>query len=113
MVVWPIVDALSDRMAVSARIAYILVLMGIAFTSVYMTFVYTWDMNENTQIHGWPIPIAIFKRKGLGEHWDDYIGPTLFLALPLNFILFAFLPSLFTLVTTRFAKSAVPGPHEG
>lgn len=57
----------------------------------HMTTIKT-NWNENTFAYGWPIPRVVFQRSAPGERWDDFVGPTLFLAYPMNYILYTIFP---------------------
>jgi hypothetical protein len=50
--------------------------------------------NPNTHVYGWPIPRVIFQRDTSDSPWLDYVGPTVVLAYPMNFVVYMFLPSL-------------------
>lgn len=76
----------------------------IAFTvaiggGIWSTYYYDYFSNPNTHCHGWPIPHVVFQRNNPESEWRDYVGPTIFLALPMNWILFLFPPSLVIVAT--------------
>jgi len=60
--------------------------------------VFSYFHNPNTQVFGWPIPRVVFQRDTPTGPWLDYIGPTIVLAYPMNFVLFMFFPSVVFLV---------------
>jgi hypothetical protein len=55
----------------------------------YFTNYFVYFANPNTQIYGWPIPKVVFQRSSPTGPWLDFLGPTVFLAFPLNFIVFS------------------------
>ena len=73
--------------------------------SFYFTHYYMYFPNPNTQVFGWPIPKVVFQRDSPTGPWLDYVGPTVFLAFPINFVIFACVPlvllSVFSLLHNR------------
>jgi len=68
-------------------------LLALAATVATTGFLsYFW--NPDTHVYGWPIPRVIFQRDTADSPWLDYVGPTVVLAYPMNFIVYMFLPSL-------------------
>ncbi len=59
-----------------------------AIGSYFSTFRYHYFSNPNTQVFGWPIPMVIWQRDTPQSPWLDFVGPTLFLAYPLNLFVF-------------------------
>ena len=80
------------------RIVYHLCLAAIAIATYFTTYHYVHYMNANTKFHGWPIPYIVFQRDNPTAPWLDFVGPTILLAYPMNFILFALIPSIIALV---------------
>ncbi|HEY1050951.1 MAG TPA: hypothetical protein VGE39_14375 [Prosthecobacter sp.] len=72
-----------------------------AVGSHWSTFHHEHWPNANTRFVGWPIPQIVFQRDIPEEPWLDFVGPTLILAWPMNFILFSLVPSLLLLPFTR------------
>jgi hypothetical protein len=50
--------------------------------------------NENTFAYGWPVPRVVFQRDAPDGPWRDFIGWTMFLAYPLNYLALVFVPVL-------------------
>lgn len=71
-----------------------------AVGSYHSTFHFEHWPNENTRIVGVPVPQVVFQRDTPEGAWRDYVGPTLILAWPMNFIVFSFLPALLLLAFT-------------
>lgn len=81
-----------------------------AVGSYHSTFHFEHWPNENTRFFGWPIPRGVLQRDTPDGPWLDYVGPTLILAWPMNFILFSFLPSFLLLAFTwRWRGNKVAG----
>ena len=81
-------------------IAILVICMVVAFVT---TFLYVHSPNENTRVHGWPVPLVIFQRDGPNAPWLDFVGPTPALAYPINLILYLCLPS-FLILVVAFCK---------
>jgi hypothetical protein len=94
VIVWSAVFVFRGLAGTTARQIYIAVAIGIGATAYWSTFHYVYFWNANTRMHGWPVPYIIFQRDEADTRWDDFVGPTTVLALPMNFILFMFVPSL-------------------
>ena len=64
---------------------------------------YVYFSNDDTRVHGWPVPIVIFHRADSDSPWLDYVGFTILLGYPMNFVVFMAAPSLllFALVWRR------------
>ena len=69
------------------RSSYWLVALLALATTVGMTGFFSYYSNPNTHVFGWPIPRVIFQRDTPTSPWLDFIGPTIVLAYPMNFIL--------------------------
>ena len=63
-----------------------------------MTSIYRREWNEDTYAYGWPIPRVVFQRKALGEPWLDFVGPTVILAYPMNYVIYTLLPVIALLI---------------
>ena len=87
------------KAGMAARFTYIAVSAILSLAAIWTTFFYDYFSNDNTHIHGWPVPVIIFQRDDANSPWLDYVGPTVLLGLPMNFIIFMFIPSLAFLAT--------------
>ena len=93
--VWAAVAVLFGRGRSGSFSAAYLVLAALVFVAAFlMTQCFSYFHNPNTQFFGWPIPRVVFQRDTPTGPWLDYIGPTVILAYPMNFILFMFFPSV-------------------
>ncbi len=79
---------------------WLFVILALVAT-VGMTGFFSYYSNPNTRIFGWPIPQVIFQRDTPDSPWLDYVGPTVILAYPMNFILYLFLPSVVFIILAR------------
>jgi len=89
------------------RIASVLYFISFAVAiggGIWSTYYYDYFSNPNTHYHGWPIPHVVFQRDNTESEWRDYVGPTIFLALPINWILFLFPPSVVIVATYLIRK---------
>ena len=66
----------------------------LAAASWFSTYHYSPFPNSNTKVIGWPVPVVVLQRANPDAPWLDFIGLTVILALPLNFLLFATPPAL-------------------
>lgn len=80
------------------RRSYSLVVLLAFIATFWMTSSFSYYPNPNTHIYGWPIPRVVFQRDTPTSPWLDYVGPTIVLAYPMNFILFMFIPSVATII---------------
>jgi TRAP-type C4-dicarboxylate transport system permease small subunit len=98
--VWTAVRVLrqSDRNVL--RIVYLIALAVVSLLAYWTTYQYEYFSNENTRICGWPVPTVIFQRDNLEATWDDFVGPTTILGLPMNLAIFMFIPSVIFLGLT-------------
>jgi hypothetical protein len=95
IIAWTAMIVLIDGRAGSlGRVIYILMTAVITVLAFWSTFWIVYFSGPNTRIEGWPVPTIIFQRDDANSPWLDYIGPTLLLGLPMNWILFMFVPSL-------------------
>jgi hypothetical protein len=75
-------------------------------SSYITTFHYEHMPNSNTRFVGWPIPRVVFQRDTPDGPWLDFVGITMLLAFPMNFILFVLVPSILALPFTRAPKTS-------
>lgn len=75
------------------RLAYWNLIFVAFFLSGWSTYLYHYIATENIRVYGWPVPSVILERDGPDAPWLDFIGPTVILGWPMNFTLFAILPS--------------------
>jgi hypothetical protein len=76
------------------RAAFVAVLLAGIGAAWFSTYRVEYFANADTRVHGWPIPCVVFQRDTPDGPFWDYVGPTVFLAWPMNFLVFAFLPAL-------------------
>lgn len=69
--------------------------------AIATTLLISYHPNPNTRVYGWPVPRVIWQRENATTPWLDYIGPTIVLAYPINFLLFMLPPSVIFLLLTR------------
>ena len=86
-----VMDGMAGR---RAKHAYLATLGTAGFAAWWTAYRYNFFANENTHVYGWPVPWLIFQRDDAQSPWLDYVGPAVLFGLPMNFILFAFLPCL-------------------
>ena len=78
--------------------SYFLIVL-LAFIAVFLvTSFFSYYSNPNTHVFGWPVPRVIFQRDTPTSPWLDYVGPTILLAYPMNFILYMFFPSVAVII---------------
>jgi len=58
--------------------------------------------NENTFAYGWPVPTVVFQRDSPEGPWLDFIGWTMFLAYPLNYLALVVSPVILSLIVLVF-----------
>ncbi len=76
------------------------VILLLAFIAAFlMTSLFSYYTNQNTHVFGWPVPRVVFQRDTPTSPWLDYIGPTIVLAYPMNFILYMFIPSVGVIIS--------------
>jgi hypothetical protein len=78
--------------------SYFLVVMLAFIAAFLVTSFFSYYSNPNTHVFGWPIPRVIFQRDTPTSPWLDYVGPTIVLAYPMNFILYMFIPSVAAII---------------
>lgn len=105
---WAVADACMPTTSGRVLGLYLAAIAAAAAGSIWSTFFYVYARNENTRVHGWPVPTIIFQRDTPESEWLDFIGPTLILGLPMNFVAFLFLPSVTTIVVARRRRRSVP-----
>lgn len=86
---------------------WLIVILALA-AAIAMTGFFSYYSNPNTHIFGWPIPRVIFQRDTPDSPWLDYVGPTIVLAYPMNFVLFLFVPSVVFILLSRRRKHEIP-----
>ncbi len=86
------------------RVSYWLVIVLALAGTIVMTGYFSYYADSNTRVFGWPIPRVIFQRDTPDAPWLDYIGPTIVLAYPLNFLLYIFFPSMVAVLLSRKRK---------
>lgn len=86
------------------RSSYGLALLLAVAATVGMTGFFSYYPDPNTHIFGWPIPRVVFQRHTADSPWLDFVGPTLVLAYPMNFVLYIFVPSVVFLLVARRQK---------
>jgi hypothetical protein len=75
------------------------IVVPLAFIAAFLvTSFFSYSSNPNPHVYGWPVPRVIFQRDTPTSPWLDYIGPTIVLAYPMNFILYMFVPSVAAIV---------------
>jgi len=96
------VVVLAGKAGSIGRFAYIATVAVLGAVAYLTTYHYDYFPNENTHFHGWPIPVVIFQRIDADSPWADFVGATTLLGLPMNFIIFMFVPSLVFLGAAHF-----------
>ena len=87
------------------RLWYFVIALLALVGALLMTSFFSYYANPNTHVFGWPVPRVIFQRDTATSPWLDYVGATIVLAYPLNFILYMFFPSaVFSLLVLRRRK---------
>jgi hypothetical protein len=80
------------------RSSYFIVAV-LAFVAAFLvTSFFSYYSNPNTHIFGWPVPRVIFQRDTPTSPWLDYVGPTILLAYPMNFVVYMCIPSVAFLI---------------
>jgi hypothetical protein len=82
---------------------WLFVFLAVSAT-VGMTGFFSYYPNPNAHVFGWPIARVVFQRNTAGSPWLDFVGPTLVLAYPMNFVLYMFVPSVIFLLVARRQK---------
>ena len=111
VLIWGAATALSRRTNKWLRIGYLVCVVAAGFGSYYSTIHYNYKPDENTMIYGWPVPAAVIKRESPQDNWIDYVMPV-FVAYPMNFLLFMVLPGIATIVLARFTRPPAPPWHK-
>ena len=83
VVVWASIVALFRRAALWLRFSYGACVVGAAVAAYFTTFRFSYYANQNTEFHGWPVPVVIFQRKSPTSPWLDFVhyGDTSILGL--------------------------------
>ena len=79
-------------------ISYLLVVLLAFIATIITTAFYSYYANPNTRVFGWPIPRVVFQRDTPTSPWFDYVGPTIVLAYPINFVVYMVIPSVTAIV---------------
>lgn len=87
------------------QLLYIALGLACVIASSFSTFGYEYRPNPNTIVYGWPIPRVVFQRDTPDGPFWDFVGPTAILALPMNFLLFFFLPALISALLVHFNRA--------
>ena len=90
------------------RRSYWLLFVIAILASYGSTFHYEHMPNPNTRFVGWPVPRVVFQRDPPDGPWLDFVGITMLIAWPMNFIVFVLLPSIVMLPLTRIRKQPLP-----
>jgi hypothetical protein len=105
-VIAAMVKVISGSIPRAIGLIYWLLVIVAAGVCVFTTFNYNYYSNSNTRFYGWPIPTVVFQRDDAESPWLDFVGPTTFLAYPMNLILFLIVPSVALLAWSRFKRSS-------
>jgi len=84
-----------------ARVFFLACCAAALVGAYFTTFHSIHDVNPDTRIFGWPIPLHAHQRANATSPWLDFVGPTVILAYPMNAILFALFPAIISLVWVR------------
>jgi len=97
--VWAAIAAMfQHRLSGWLRSSYFVIAL-LAFVAAFLvTSFFSYYSNPNTHIFGWPIPRVVFQRDTPTSPWLDYVGPTIVLAYPMNFVVYMFVPSVFFII---------------
>jgi len=97
-----VVVIFTHRLSRRLRSSYFIITL-LAFLSAFaVTSFFSYYSNPNTHIFGWPVPRVIFQRDTPTSPWLDYVGPTVLLAYPMNFIVYMSIPSVaFIILASR------------
>ena len=93
--VWAaVVVIFKKRLSGWLRSSYFIITL-LAFVAAFaVTSFFSYYSNPNTHIFGWPVPRVIFQRDTPTSPWLDYVGPTILLAYPMNFVVYMSIPSV-------------------
>lgn len=86
------------RMGRSGRCAYLGVSAAILVVAFWTSCCYEYSPDDNTRVQGWPVALVVYQRDDANSPWLDYVGFTTLFGLPMNFIIFMFIPSYLFLV---------------
>lgn len=95
------------------RFAHLAIIAVATVAAVWTTYGYEYYPDENTRICGWPTPVIIFQRHDHDSPWLDFVGPTTLLALPMNLIVFMFVPSVVSLGISFWSRRTSKRGAEG
>lgn len=88
----------------SVSVTFFIIAASAIGGGIWSTYYYDYFPNENTHMHGWPVPYVVFQRDNSDSQWLDFVGPTTLLALPLNWLLFLLPPSFSILIFNVIKK---------
>lgn len=108
LVAWATKVALSGRIPKRVRVLHHCCLATAAVAAWFTTFHYVYYSNANTRFHGWPFPIVIFQRDSPTSPWLDFVSPIAILSFPVNFLVFALVPSVAVLVLAHRSRFQMP-----
>jgi hypothetical protein len=92
--IWAAVIVFQRHVSGWLRSSYFVVAI-LAFVAAFLfTSYFSYYANPNTHVFGWPVPRVIFQRDTPTSPWLDYVGPTILLAYPMNFVVYMSIPSL-------------------
>lgn len=98
----------SRRSKTPFRVVFIALAAGVACIAYWTTFRYVYFSNDNTRVHGWPVPIVVFQRADSDSPWLDYIGFTTVMGYSMNFVVFMAAPSLLLFAVEWWQRRRVP-----
>mgnify|MGYP000176890291 CR=1 FL=1 len=104
VIVWATYASIAGCVPLWSRVFYLVSIIASAISAYFSTFHYTYFANADTQFHGWPVPTVVFQREGPDAPWLDFVGPTIFLAYPMNVVLFTIVPPIIVLVVYRLQQ---------
>lgn len=76
------------------RSSYFIITLLAVVAAFVVTSFFSYYSNPNTHVFGWPVPRVIFQRDTPASPWLDYVGPTVLLAYPMNFVVYMSIPSI-------------------
>jgi hypothetical protein len=108
LVVWATKLALWEDNPKRVRVLHHCCFAAAAVAAWFTTFHYVYYSNANTRFHGWPFPHVIFQRDSPTSPWLDFVGPTTLLSFPMNFLLYALIPSVAVIILAHRSRSQMP-----
>ena len=100
-----VVVIFQHRLSRWLRSSYVVITL-LAFVAAFVvTSFFSYYANPNTHVFGWPVPRVIFQRDTPTSPWLDYVGPTILLAYPMNFVIYLSIPSVvFVVLAMRWRR---------